>query len=183
MQNSLNSAGLALVLQSFATGLLLTADLATGRYSAALGDTIQAINKAVAAELIFIGTTNFDRALYTGEGPLEGGRRQGGREGGRRVSREQLQYPCCCTFESQRCRIVLPASTRPLGGRQLFFVQLQAATASIFIHGPAAIAPPPLRPTAASHVPAGITHTHSCAAAVGLPGVQRVVTWNTCWRG
>lgn len=174
MQNSLNSAGLALVLQSFATGLLLTADLATGRYSAALGDTIQAINKAVAAELIFIGTTNFDRALYTGEGPLEGGRRQGGREGGRRVSREQLQYPCCCTFESQRCRIVLPASTRPLGGRQLFFVQLQAATASIFIHGPAAIAPPPcvlLQPRTclqASHILTLVLLLLGCLGCRGL---------------
>lgn len=63
-QSSLNSAGFSLALQSFATGLLLTAHLATGNVSAALGDTIQSINKAVAAELVFVATNNFDKAIY-----------------------------------------------------------------------------------------------------------------------
>jgi hypothetical protein len=40
-QSSLNNAGLSLVLQSFATGLLLTAHLANAEYSESLGDTIQ----------------------------------------------------------------------------------------------------------------------------------------------
>ncbi len=66
-QSSLNSAGLALILQSFATSLLATANLATGQYSGALADFIQTANKAVAAELIFVGTANFDRVLYTGK--------------------------------------------------------------------------------------------------------------------
>ncbi|WIA31349.1 hypothetical protein OEZ86_002250 [Tetradesmus obliquus] len=64
-QSSLNNAGLALVLQAVATGLLVTANMANEDYSGALADIIQVINKVVAAELIFIATTNFDRALYT----------------------------------------------------------------------------------------------------------------------
>ncbi|KAF8057765.1 Nek1 [Scenedesmus sp. PABB004] len=64
-QSSLNNAGLALVLQAAATGMLLTANLANHDVSTALADGIQVVNKAVAAELIFVATTNFDEALYS----------------------------------------------------------------------------------------------------------------------
>ena len=67
-QGSLNSAALALVLQAVATGFLLSADMATDHFSPAVGDGIQVLNKAIAAELIFVATTNFDKALYSGMG-------------------------------------------------------------------------------------------------------------------
>lgn len=40
-QSSLNNAGLALVLQAVATGMLVTANMANSDYSAALADVIQ----------------------------------------------------------------------------------------------------------------------------------------------
>ncbi|KIZ01686.1 hypothetical protein MNEG_6274 [Monoraphidium neglectum] len=64
-QSSLNSAGLSLVLQSFATGLLVTAGLASNHIGDAIADGIQVVNKAIAAELIFVATANIDNALYT----------------------------------------------------------------------------------------------------------------------
>ncbi len=56
---------LALVLQSFATGLLVTASLATDHVGEAITDGIQVVNKAIAAELIFVATSNIDNALYS----------------------------------------------------------------------------------------------------------------------
>jgi len=53
------------VLQSFATGLLVTASIATDHLGEALTDSIQVINKAIAAELLFVATANIDNALYS----------------------------------------------------------------------------------------------------------------------
>ena len=64
-QGSLNSAALALVLQAFATGLLVVASVATGHEAEAVSDGIQVANKAIAAELIFLATINIDNALYS----------------------------------------------------------------------------------------------------------------------
>jgi hypothetical protein len=50
-QSSLNNAGLALVLQAVATGMLVTANMANEDYSGALADIIQVTGRGGAASL------------------------------------------------------------------------------------------------------------------------------------